>query len=133
VPQGERRRRLRERLAEEVAAVLSLAPAEVLDGSPRFFDLGLDSLTSLELRNRLRRVLGYSLPATFVFEHANVAELADHLAVVLGDGDPAVSRPVAAAQAERSDERRGLEDLSESEIARLLAAELDAPREDRAT
>ena len=51
-----------------------------------FFDLGMDSLMSVELRNRLNRALSgeYVVSNTAVFDYPNVSSLADHLAEELG-------------------------------------------------
>ena len=49
----------------------------------RLPDLGLDSLMAVTLRNRLQQLIGYSLSATFAFEHATPARMAIALDTIL--------------------------------------------------
>ena len=81
-------------LQGEVQAVLRLpsAPASAVG----FFDLGMDSLMAVELRNRLNRAFSdaYVAPNTLVFDFPTIADLASHLVDVLGEPAPA---PEAAA------------------------------------
>ncbi|MFE2295066.1 beta-ketoacyl reductase [Streptomyces sp. NPDC059452] len=64
----------------EVAEVLGIAGAGRIPGERGLFDLGLDSLTAVELRNRLSARAGEQLPATLLFDHPTVRALTDHLA-----------------------------------------------------
>jgi acyl transferase domain-containing protein/acyl carrier protein len=76
----ERRQFLHTLVCEHVAQLLGVTPAEVgADLQREFFDLGLDSLTSLELRNTLQIRLACQLPATFIFQYPTLEALLDHL------------------------------------------------------
>ena len=66
-----------------------------------FFDLGMDSVTAVELRNRLNEAFGdsYVAPDTVAFDHPSVEALSAHLAEVLGWG-AAAAQPVAPVATE---------------------------------
>ena len=79
-------------LQQELQAVLRLPSAP--ESTVGFFDLGMDSLMAVELRNRLNRAFAdqYVVPNTVVFDYPDIASLARHLAGELG-GAGTAARP----------------------------------------
>ncbi|TWP46681.1 SDR family NAD(P)-dependent oxidoreductase [Lentzea tibetensis] len=96
--------------AEQLAVLLELVRAEAgsvlgggsdLVGSGQAFkDAGFDSLTAVELRNRLTAVTGVRLPATLVFDYPNASALAGHLRTELTGSDEVVTARAAVTSQE---------------------------------
>ncbi|HWG98927.1 MAG TPA: phosphopantetheine-binding protein, partial [Pilimelia sp.] len=78
-------------VAEQVAAILPGFEAGDVDADTGFAELGFDSLTAVELRNRLDQVTGLRLPVTLVFDQATAGALAAHLLGLLADRIPATA------------------------------------------
>ncbi|MDO9003892.1 MAG: type I polyketide synthase [Aquabacterium sp.] len=107
---------LQRHISATVASVLGMA-ADV-DPKRGFFELGIDSLTSLELRNRLQRELGCTLEATLTFKYPSVSALTTYLLAMLS-GLPALA-PVSAEQQDNT----AFKDMSEQSLSRLLDEQL---------
>ncbi|MDB9401366.1 type I polyketide synthase [Microcystis aeruginosa CS-567/02-A1] len=112
-PPGERREHLFAYIGKQVATILGIK--QMPDPDQGFLAMGIDSLLSIELKNRLEKGLEVSLPASLIFDFPNITRLVDYLVEqVFGWGVNAV---VEAAPIEQEVN----EDLILQELADLEA------------
>ncbi|WSC96618.1 SDR family NAD(P)-dependent oxidoreductase [Streptomyces sp. NBC_01754] len=101
VPAPQQRQILLELIRSNAATVLGHLSPEAVGERQAFKDLGFDSLTAVELRNRLNTVTGLRLPATLVFDYPNPTLLSDYLmSQFFGESDvvPEPPRPLTVAE-----------------------------------
>ncbi|WP_432046097.1 type I polyketide synthase [Streptomyces asiaticus] len=79
LPSAKRQRNLRKLVRQHVAAVLVHATPDAIENDRSFTELGFDSLTAVQLRNRLGAITGLELPTTLAFDYPNLTALAAHL------------------------------------------------------
>ena len=106
---------LRDYLVTAAAAVLEIGP-DAIDPDRPLQELGLDSMMAVELRGQIHSATGCDCPASLLFDYPTIGRLAAHLGKVMLDPLPS----------EASDGVDDLDDLSEGQLAALLAGELDA-------
>ncbi len=92
---AEQERLLIELIREQAASVLGFPTVDPIGPEQAFRDMGFDSLTAVELRNRLNTATGLRLPATLVFDHPTPLATAEFLRDELGGrAVEATPRPV---------------------------------------
>jgi NADPH:quinone reductase-like Zn-dependent oxidoreductase len=119
---GRRRPLVAAFVRERALRALGVDPSRAVDPRTPLGELGLDSLLAVELRNTLGRALGRTLPATLLFDRPTLDALTDFiLDEMLADAQPAgtAAETPAAPSASLVD---SIEDLSDDEVDRLLAA-----------
>ncbi|MFJ2307253.1 SDR family NAD(P)-dependent oxidoreductase [Streptomyces sp. NPDC087787] len=104
LPEDQRRPFLVDLVRTEAAAVLGHGSADAVDARREFRGLGFDSLTAIELRNRLGKASGLTLTATLVFDYPTPQQLADHLLDELLGADAAEAFTTPRSAAATSDD-----------------------------
>jgi acyl transferase domain-containing protein len=99
LPSTERQNALATMVRTQAATVLGHATPDTVDTARTFTDLGFDSLTAVEFRNRLNSATGLRLPTTLTFEYPTPVELVAHLRAELF-GEQERDAPTTAVLAE---------------------------------
>ena len=89
------------------------------------FDLGLDSLTAVELKNRIEANLGCALSPTLLFDYPTLEALSEHLKSLipeLFETTPIDSTPIKLEESESAGE--DFDEMSQDELERLLASKI---------
>jgi acyl transferase domain-containing protein/acyl carrier protein/SAM-dependent methyltransferase len=124
----DRRELLLSFVAGEARRVLGLTAQEQVDPDRGLFELGMDSLMSVQLKGRLEQSIGCALPATVTFTYPTIHALTDFLlgqVLKLSSIEPTpVATPNENKKSRTPDEELG--DLSDEQIKEMLSVELSS-------
>ncbi|RIK32671.1 MAG: beta-ketoacyl synthase [Anaerolineae bacterium] len=122
-PVNQRREALLEFVEANAKKVLGMSAGDPIDPRQPLEELGLDSLTAVELRNMLgaQLKLERNLPATLVFDYPTIGAITDYLAQDLlnAEGDKPDSKGLIKVE---TDLVQDIENLSDEEVTRLLSS-----------
>ncbi|MFI9825525.1 SDR family NAD(P)-dependent oxidoreductase, partial [Streptomyces sp. NPDC052013] len=104
VAEADRERLVLDAVREQVASVLGHTSAAAIDTERAFKELGFDSLSAVELRNRLTQATGVRLPATLIFDHPTPAAVGRLLLSEIGGIAEAPRKPAGRPKRATTDE-----------------------------
>ncbi len=113
-------------IQDEVALILGIKDSHLVDTEQGFFDMGIDSLMTVELRNKLQLGLNCSLPETLAFEFPNIISLAKYIAdtVLNWKLEKTDNYKLSVAEQQKANLLSEVEQLSEDDVEASIAQEL---------
>ncbi len=117
-----------EEIQTEVAIVLGLELSQKIESQLGFFEMGMDSLMALQLKNNLQVKLGCYLSSTLTFEYPNIKLLADYLLQDVIDLESVVKAEQESDSniQQRTQKLAEIQQLSELELSEIINQELAA-------
>ncbi|MFI4954278.1 MAG: SDR family NAD(P)-dependent oxidoreductase [Gammaproteobacteria bacterium] len=116
-PQEQREAILKSAISQEIRQVLGLSADQTIDENKGFFEMGMDSLMALELKNRLQALINKPLSNTIAFDYPSVADICSSLLTLLDIG------PKLHAQKDEEENKPTLE-ISEK-IKKMSKSDID--------
>ena len=107
-------------LQEQIGSILGL---ESPDPDQGFFDMGMDSLMAVEVKNSLEKYFRISLPSTVVFDYPTIKDLARYIAEKLFGGEAQAPGQPPSKDAQ-TEEKVSIQQLSENEVEDSIEKEL---------
>jgi len=128
IPLKSRREFLEKHIRSRIAKVLGLTSPEDIEACQSLFEIGMDSLMAVELKNSLETDLGCSLRSTLVFDYPTPEALADYLtaSVLSSEESEASAKEDKKEKDIQSDILSEIEQLSEDKLEAAIDDELNA-------
>jgi myxalamid-type polyketide synthase MxaE and MxaD len=131
----DRRRIVMAQVKSAVAEVLGIDVNRLTDTQQGLFDMGMDSLMSVELKSHLETAVGQTLPSTLTFNYPTIDDLSEYLDTEIlvetivqdVESEPEVDAVTAVLSEVEQDSETDIDadDLSEDDLAALLLQKLD--------
>jgi myxalamid-type polyketide synthase MxaB len=112
---------LKEQISQQLADILGIKDLDKIDLASGFAELGLDSLGSVELRNKLQSSYNLKLSPTVIFDYSSITAMTNYLSSLLFNCELIKNQEVA----EINNNALNIENLSESQAETLLLEELN--------
>ncbi len=126
VPLQDRREVIANRVESEVARIMGIVSPSRIDPQRGLFEMGMDSLMSVQLRTRLEIAFERSLSATTIFNHPSVAALTDLFAEDLLQVAASENSVGSSVDSNGDSKLDGIEHLSDEEARAELVKELNS-------
>jgi|LakMenEpi03Aug12_release.lakeMendotaPanAssembly.Ray.scaffolds.fasta_scaffold01747_3 acyl transferase domain-containing protein len=136
--ESERPEFLAHKLQHALAVVLQFPSGQLPDRTRGFFDMGMDSISSVDFRLSLENLVAKTLPPSIVFDYPTIDTLTTHLLTkIFAQERPSVveNQPISkdkhSSKTAKQDKLSStsptkIEELSDDELALLIDQELDA-------
>jgi acyl transferase domain-containing protein/acyl carrier protein len=123
-----RREFVAKHIRSRIARVLGLTSSENIESRQSLFEIGMDSLMAVELKNSLETELGRPLRSTLVFDYPTIEALADYLisSVLSTDESSTAAKEDEKAKDIQSEILSEIEQLSEDKLEAAIDDELNA-------
>lgn len=120
---GERSAVLQDFVAATARQVIGLDATDVLDPDVPLMETGMDSLMTVEIRNRLGRALDASLPVSLLFNHPSIRAVCTYVAqeILAADAPPAADDK----EGDTGERFAYLDDLDEQELENVIKRDLE--------
>jgi myxalamid-type polyketide synthase MxaC len=104
-------------IREELARILAIESSQMVDPDGRLFEMGLDSLMALELKNRLEHEFDLRLPSTLLFDHPTASLVSRYVFIELFGTVPETAAETAEPESYTNEE---LDRIIDEEYARVI-------------